>query len=349
LGSPYPWHFTARWLYYYLWPSTRRRGHLSPQPLTQDIHSDPEAPLLRLVFFGDLMPIGAGRTLRVAESLRNILAKADLVIGNCEAPVGDTTRTSALSLRMSSDSLAEALAGLNVTAKRCLLSVANNHIGDGRAAGLSRTREHLGRLGVTAIGCEDADGEPVTLRGCRGLNLGFAAWTHWLNKNPFKYAPGVLRTERISAADWPAIRQSLGIDLLIGFPHWEWEFQHFPRPETRDLAARLLGRGFDLIVGHHPHVLQPLTIQGDSHCFFSLGNLTGPAASTRLVRWPLRLGALLEARFFSSGARRGQLAGYTLHPFFQQSVQDEHHLLPIDQAPPRLRRKLHKRLGLIFR
>lgn len=45
------------------------------------------------------------------------------------------------------------------------------------------------------------------------------------------------------------MKSRLQLDCLIGSAHWEYEWQHFPRRETRELATKLHGSGFDLHIG----------------------------------------------------------------------------------------------------
>src|SRR5690349_552752 len=86
MASPYPWHYTLRWLYYYRHPSTKRHSDLAPMPRSQDF---PHAPgrIARIFFFGDLMCMKRDEVPAIDPSIRALLSGADLVIGNCEAPV----------------------------------------------------------------------------------------------------------------------------------------------------------------------------------------------------------------------------------------------------------------------
>src|SRR6266542_3287954 len=87
MGSPYPWHYTVRWPYYFLRPSAKPHIALPRSPLAADLEALSGERTCRLVFFGDMMCMKHDRVPAVHPSLRRLLMDADLVIGNCEAPV----------------------------------------------------------------------------------------------------------------------------------------------------------------------------------------------------------------------------------------------------------------------
>ncbi|NJN83266.1 MAG: CapA family protein [Caldilineaceae bacterium] len=344
MGFPYPWQFTARWLYYYFHPSTRRHIDLPPQPAMRD----PEAGDLRVLFLGDIMCMRVGRVPRVDPALRTLLCDADLVIGNCEAPLLEASSVNPDRYSMSVGFLDQYLADLGVSPERCVLSVANNHIGDHDEAGLGQTLQNLAQLGVTTVGQWQAGQAPVTCVEVGGVKLGIVAWTHWLNRDPFKRTPGVWRTEHIAEPQWQLQKRQLGLDLLVAAPHWEYEFQHFPQPETQRLAHRLMDDGFSLIVGHHPHVLQPLETRGEALCFYSIGNLNGPDTFP-YVAWPLRQVCVVEIRIRRAAAgRTAQVAGYVVHFFAQVRTQQGVSIVPLSDAPVALQAKLAQRLAIHY-
>ena len=104
--------------------------------------------------------------------------------------------------------------------------------------------------------------------------------------------------------------------------------------------------GMGLLVGHHPHVLQPIEWLGDAICLYSVGNLNGP--TSLLLRWPSRLMGIFEVQLVSSGSLRGQVAAYRLHPFVQLHRRRRISLVPLDAVPDHLRRKFEGRLALIY-
>jgi len=96
-------------------------------------------------------------------------------------------------------------------------------------------------------------------------------------------------------------------DLVVVSVHWGNEYQHAPTRRQRDLALALVGAGCDLLLGHHPHVLQPVELleAGGRKALvaFSLGNfISNQDRMYRADQFPVaegdnRDGAALQVRF----------------------------------------------------
>jgi len=174
-----------------------------------------------------------------------------------------------------------------------IVSFANNHVMDQGWVGFAETREHLREQGLLFVGSGDTAQQawqPVIVEA-NGIKVGWLGMTRWLNggRNPdkddqphvnfFPYpnesggAPGM-----DEAGVLEAIKQArLKCDLLVVSIHWGTEYAPAPRPEDVETAHKMLETGAAVIVGHHPHVLQPVetyrTADGrDAVIFYSLGN-----------------------------------------------------------------------------
>jgi poly-gamma-glutamate capsule biosynthesis protein CapA/YwtB (metallophosphatase superfamily) len=174
-----------------------------------------------------------------------------------------------------------------------IVSFANNHAMDQGWAGFAETREHLRETGLLFAGTSDNAAtafQPVFTEG-HGIKVGWLGMTRWLNgnRNPddpetphvnfFPYpgeaggAPGADESTVLGAIK--AARAQC--DLLIVSIHWGIEYAPAPRPEDVDMAHKMLEAGASVVVGHHPHVLQPMetyrTQDGrNTVIFYSLGN-----------------------------------------------------------------------------
>lgn len=62
------------------------------------------------------------------------------------------------------------------------------------------------------------------------------------------------------------------VDVVIVSMHWGTEYTHVPTEEEREIAKYLSSLGVDIIIGHHPHVIQPIEYVGDTLVIYSLGN-----------------------------------------------------------------------------
>lgn len=344
IRSPYPWHYTLRWPYYGLFPSARRRSEVVQAPLAGAPLPEYSGVTAKVVLLGDLMCMPGDRVPACDPAVRALLEDADLVVANCEAPVVRRAKNDryapVIRFSMASDFLRDFFARFGVEPRRCALSVANNHIGDRGPPGLRETLDRLRALGAAPFGQIEGT-EPVTVVRAGGLRLGLLAWTQWLNNECFGEGEGVLRPRDAEAR--LGTMAASGCDAWIAYPHWEYEFQHFPGPETRGLAARVARAGAAAVVGHHPHVVQPLEEASGSLLAYSLGNWFGPPPG-----WPCKLVAALELRLAAEGAAKGRVASYRLHPFVQAREADGERIAALDHAPPKLRAKMTRRMGLLF-
>src|SRR5580698_9254996 len=174
-----------------------------------------------------------------------------------------------------------------------IVSFANNHVMDQGWAGFVESREHLKDIGLEFAGTSDnaATAWQPVITEANGIKVGWLGMTRWLNgnRNPdkddqphvnfFPYpgeaggAPGADEATVLAAVK--AARAQC--DLLVISIHWGIEYATAPRPEDIDIAHKMLEAGATVIVGAHPHVLQPIetykTQDGrDTLIFYSLGN-----------------------------------------------------------------------------
>lgn len=174
-----------------------------------------------------------------------------------------------------------------------IVSFANNHVMDQGWAGFAETRDHLREIGLQFVGSGDTADQtwkPLVVEA-NGIKVGWLGMTRWLNgnRNPdkddqphvnfFPYpgeaggAPGADEAQVLTAVK--AARAQC--DLLVISIHWGTEYATAPRPEDVDMAHKMLDAGASVIVGHHPHVLQPIETYAASDgrmavIFYSLGN-----------------------------------------------------------------------------
>ncbi len=345
--SNYPLSYRLTWLPRFLRPSLRgdRSGfHVAPRRA-------PEKPddAVRLVFAGDLSAVANRGLPRIDEELQALFRGADLTILNCESPV--VTRVAAplgtfLGIRhaMSVGFLSDAMGAAAIEPGRAVLSLANNHALDQGHVGFEASREAIAGLGAHTIGLTAHEKPPKIAAG--GFTVSFDAFSRWHN------APREEFAARVRTAPHPNDKSDMdddgdgAADLHCAVPHWDWEFRHFPRAETRATARRLVADGARLVVGHHSHVIQPVERVEDSLVAYGLGDFLGTAWSR--TRWPLRIGALLVVDLCRVGPGRGRILNHALVPFARMRSGPHEELLPIDQLPRDLRHKVMARVDAVL-
>jgi len=311
--SPYNAKESLRWLVHLAHPSWIQHAPLNRQPLSANMLAPTsDHRTARIVLFGDLMPFADRRELTVTPSIRKLFQQADLVIGNCETPVAAQTSIKPFVFVMGTDRIRAALEAMGVrqTPERCVLNIANNHAGDHREDGFAETLTQLGSLGVTVAGVQ-RDGVPfVPTIQVGSAHIAVLGWTEWINRDRFPQGLGICRHEHVDRQIADA--REAGADCLLGFPHWDFEFCMFPSGQTVQTARNLLSRGITALIGHHPHVVQPVARYPEGLCIYSLGNAT--PLPTRTARWPMTVGAVLCLDVVSEGNDVGAIVSYKVVP-----------------------------------
>jgi capsule synthesis protein PGA_cap len=231
---------------------------------------------------GVLETHGADHVFREAAGL---LAGADVVFGNLEAPLTEASRPSRQLAKAADDPFvradpraAEALARAGFNA----MSLANTHINDFGGEGIESTRTALRRCGIghTGAGHGHAQArEPVTWeRGDQRLAL--LAYTDHYVQPASQWGVAPLRLP-VMVRDVRALR-ARGFRVLVSI-HTGIDFCDYPFPFTIRLARSLVDAGADLVLGHHPHVLQGWERYRGGVILYSLGNFVFDEANIDLV------------------------------------------------------------------
>ena len=174
-----------------------------------------------------------------------------------------------------------------------IVSFANNHVFDQGWAGFAESREHLRETGLQFAGTSDSAAtawQPV-ITEANGIKVGWLGLTRWLNgnRNPedaaqphVNFFPYPNDSGGATGADEAQLLEAVKAaraqcDFLVISIHWGVEYATAPRPEDIDIAHKMLEAGATVVVGAHPHVLQPVetykTQDGrNTLIFYSLGN-----------------------------------------------------------------------------
>ncbi len=207
------------------------------------------------------------------------LRRADLTIGNLETPLAGKEQRytrpnpkTGFSMFNCPDELAPALknAGFDV------VTTANNHCMDRGEEGLIRTLEVLDKYGLkhtgTYVSAEEADNDLIL--DIKGIRIGILAYSKSTNKIPLpeRNAWQVnLLDERKIVSDMKRIKPKT--DLLIVCPHYGTEYRHHPDRTQKRIVRLLFRHGANIILGAHPHLLQPIVYKSDKQlAIYSLGN-----------------------------------------------------------------------------
>jgi poly-gamma-glutamate synthesis protein (capsule biosynthesis protein) len=230
--------------------------------------------------------------------VRDVFQKADFGFVNLETPVAPEHSRGSKPFLF--DAPVALLDGLKASGIK-IVSFANNHVMDQGWAGFAETRDHLREEPLLFAGSGDTaqrTWQPV-ITEANGIKVGWLGMTRWLNgnRNPdkedqprvnfFPYpgeangAPGADEAQVLEAVK--AARAQC--DLLVVSIHWGIEYATAPRPDDVETAHKIIEAGASVIVGHHPHVLQPIETYRaqdgrNTVIFYSLGNFLSNQSRT---------------------------------------------------------------------
>lgn len=245
-----------------------------------------------LIFFGDAMQHGMqldrARELGTPENPYNFdscfelvtpaLKDADYSIVNLELPLGGEGTYSGYPQFSAPDSYAVALKNAGFD----LFLTSNNHCLDRRDDGLRRTLHVLDSLKVDHIGTYDNAAERSKLvpfiKEINGMKVGFLNYTYGTNGLSATSGAEVAYINRDKIKQEIEATRKAGAEIIVAMPHWGIEYVLTENEDQRSLADFLIQEGVDIIIGGHPHVVQPMKVVTDEKTgrralvVYSLGN-----------------------------------------------------------------------------
>lgn len=217
--------------------------------------------------------------------IKPILEKADMAVCNLEVTLSSKGPYSGYPMFRSPDNLAYALKNAGFD----LIFTANNHANDGRLQGVIHTLDVLDSLKMLHSGTfrnqqEKDNTYPLIFekkQNDKSLKLAFLNYTYDTNGVPTSPPSIVNLIDSNEIKKDIALAKTHNPDMIIVFIHWGLEYQLKENANQQQLAHMMWDQGVDLVIGMHPHVVQPIRQSsrnrpdGTKHpvyCAYSLGN-----------------------------------------------------------------------------
>jgi len=234
-----------------------------------------------IMFVGDIM-LSRGVDYYMEENddykypflkIKNYLENAELLIGNLEGPISDKGYNvgSIYSFRHKPESV-EGLtyAGFDI------LNLANNHIMDYTREAMEQTFEILEQNNIEYIGTgEDYSSahQPKIKTLSNGLNVAFLGYTSFGSElwEATNEQSGVARIKKEEIENDIILAKAMADIVVVNF-HFGEEYETRSNLEQQDLAHFSIDSGVDLVIGHHPHVVQEIEFYKGKYIAYSLGN-----------------------------------------------------------------------------
>lgn len=246
------------------------------------LQSPPSVRRARIVFGGDVMAhtpqLSAAQTAdgysfdRSFEYVTPILQQADLAVVNLETTLSRRPPYTGYPMFRTPAELAITLqhAGVDVAA------LANNHICDRGASGITTTVSVLNSLKINYMGAyaDSVASQPLYVLAS-DITIAMLNYTYGTNGLPTPRGMVVNRIDTVQmAADIVAIDRTRA-DVVCVMLHWGEEYQRRPNRAQRAVAEFCRRQGVELIIGSHPHVVQPIECDSAARwaTVYSLGNM----------------------------------------------------------------------------
>lgn len=205
--------------------------------------------------------------------VREYWSGADIVTGNLETVASDvglkSGKLASFEMRGEPGALATLKeAGFN------LLTVANNHALQHGKEAFDDTVTTLKKVGIEPIGVDDEQSKKTIpfifeKSGKRNVFLGYSIRPEEWSKDDIPYSHRESVGSIISEVE--GFRKEVDGAVVVSM-HWGLEYLDYPGPEQIELGRKLVDAGADVIIGHHPHVLQPFEYYKKGLIIYSLGN-----------------------------------------------------------------------------
>lgn len=244
-----------------------------------------------------------------------------------------------------------------------MLLTANNHCGDTTAAGIKRTLEVIDAAGLEALGTMASGEEPkYSIIDVNGIQIGMLCYTYAtgvtsdgrpaLNGNAHLSEAGLVNYFMESNLDkfYAEVEQHLsdmeadGAEATMLYIHWGVEYQTTENAKQNAIAQKLCDLGVDVIVGGHPHVVQPVELlestvdpEHKTICIYSLGNAVSNQRTGISNLFPAGYtedGALFTVTFEKYSDGNVYLSGVDVIPTWvnmhQNNGTKEYNILPLE-------------------
>lgn len=193
------------------------------------------------------------------ERVKSTVEAADLATINQETIVAKSYQPSGYPLFNSPQELGAAVQNTGFD----VVSLANNHMLDKTAKGLTEAIDFWDSIdGITRTGAykDKADLDRVEYIEKNGIKIGLVGITQYLNglSLPKDSPLQIVLTSDEATIEHKIKAAKAECDVVLVNAHWGTEYTTNPTQDQKNLAKKMASWGADVIIGHHPHVIQPI-------------------------------------------------------------------------------------------
>lgn len=244
----------------------------------------------KLMFVGDILPhnnfhkyakkFGNGKYNYdfMFENIKDFTNGSDLFVGNNEFTHNPDKKVSGYPMFNAAEEIYKTIkdAGFDV------LTTANNHSLDTGVAGISTTIDAIEKNGMKNSGTQKVGDKNYLIKEVNNIKIGILSYTESLNGLD-SWLDTDEKKSQINRLDADKIKEDIenvkayGAEFIVVCPHWGIEYSSYPEKEHIKLARNMIDWGANIVIGSHPHVVQPreeYTSENGSKgiIYYSLGN-----------------------------------------------------------------------------
>lgn len=265
------------------------------------------------------------------EKIKELFSRFDVVFCNLECPLFKSGPKRGKNwITYSPPESINALRQINCD----IVSLGNNHINDYGEEGLIKTKKFLENNGIKTVGTGKNQKEAYKgiILEKRGVKIGFLAYT--TSKD---YVHSIIASENsagcASYENLYKVQKDIGkikknVDIVCVSLHWGHQDFFYPSSEQIEIAHKIIDFGCDVIIGHHPHVVQGVEKYNKGIIAYSLGNFFFPdfyCEPSVIRRWPeeSKHSFILECTFSEGNIKNYKIIPCVMNNEFQVIEEKE--------------------------
>ncbi|MFA5086730.1 MAG: CapA family protein [Candidatus Paceibacterota bacterium] len=293
--------------------------------INQTPEQKPRVKEATLIAVGDIM-LTRGVAIKIAKNgseypflqVKDYLKTGDIVFGNLETPISPGRAIKPGEMLFRSDpGLEKELRANNFS----ILSLANNHTENFGDYGLEQTFKYLDEAGIKYIGAGENINQAYSpvITDANGLKFAFLAY------DDIDFTPASYEADESSAgiAFMDEEKMVLAIneakklaDFVIVSMHSGIEYKTVPSDKQKEFARLAIDSGAEMVIGHHPHVVESMEKYNGKYIFYSLGNFI----FDQMWSLPTRQGAIAKIVFDKSGVKSVETQAILIEDYCQPRI-----------------------------
>lgn len=231
-----------------------------------------------------------------------------------------------------------------------LVSTANNHSLDSKAEGVISTLDFLDDQGIAHVGTyrNDEEAKDIFTTTIKDINFAFLAYTYGTNGFDVPLdKPYLINT--LDMYDNAKIEEMLqkvreadesGVDFVVTIMHFGNEYFDYPNSYQKKMVDKLFEAGADIIIGSHPHVLQPLEVRDIENAdgttrkcvvIYSLGNFISSQRYTKQYPSQTDVSTIMGINFEKIDNHKPKMTSISFVPTCTFRNSRELAVLPVDE------------------